>query len=147
MPLIESKVKGGTLLLGTAPGTEFAAQATTVTITPDHSQDDPVETLDGSKSTPVLETAWNLNVTAIQDFDDPEGFVNYCYDNSGETVDFVWTPNAAGVSYAGKIQVRAVETGGDVGALLSTEAEFPCIDKPTRTDAAGAAPASSKSSK
>ena len=135
MAITDSRVKNGTLSLGATP-VSFECQATNVRIVPDHSQEDGVETLCGDMSEPSLETAWTLAITAIQDFNDAEGFVNYCWDNNGTTVPFEWLPGAADAAptYTGNVQIRAVEVGGDVAVQLTTDAEFPCVGQPTRTD-------------
>jgi hypothetical protein len=135
MAITDSRVKNGTLSLGETP-VQFECQATNVRIVPDHTQEDGVETLCGDISEPSLETAWTLSVVAIQDFNDAAGFVNYCWDNNGVAVPFEWVPGPSATSptFSGTVQIRAVEVGGDVAVQLTTEAEFPCIGQPTRTD-------------
>ena len=136
MAITDSRVRNGTLSLGDTP-VSFECQATNVRIVADHTQEDGVETLCGDMSEPSLETIYTLAVTSIQDFDDPDGFVNYCYDNTGTVVAFEWVPGPADVSptFTGTCQIRAVEIGGDVATQLTTDAEFPCIGKPVRTPA------------
>ena len=135
MPIVDSRVRNGTLALGDTP-VQFECQATNVRIVPDHNQEDGVETLCGDMSEPSLETTWTLAVTAIQDFNDPAGFVNYCFDNNGTAVAFEWVPGPAATSpsFTGTVQIRAVEIGGDVATQLTTDAEFPCIGQPVRTE-------------
>lgn len=135
MPITESKLKAGTLTLG---GVDFAAQATNVRVTPTHDEDgDAVETLDGSALTPDVTRGNTLALTAIQDWEDVDGFVNYTWENDLETVAFSWKPKgAAGPTYAGNVEVRAVEVGGDVNKRTTTDAEWTCEGPVNRTEAA-----------
>jgi hypothetical protein len=144
--ITESRVKTGTLTFGgsgggTAPdGTVFACQATTVKVTPAYDTDgDAVETLCGDSIPEGKKEKWTLNGTSIQDFDDPEGFLAYCYTNSLLTVAFTWTPNdvATGITWAGNCVIKALEEGGDVNARLTTDWEFDIVGRPTRTAGAG----------
>lgn len=135
MAITDSRVRNGVLSLGDTP-IQFECQATNVRIVADHTQEDGIETLCGDMSEPSLETTYTLAITAIQDFDDPAGFVNYCFDETGTAVAFEWAPGPILTSptFSGICQIRAVEIGGDVAAQLTTDAEFPIIGKPTRTD-------------
>ena len=132
MPIIESRLRLGTLTLG---GTAFATQATNVRLVPSTEEDgDPLETLSGDEILPDEQTSWALAITAVQDFDEATGFVNYAMQNAGDVVAFVWAPTGAtGPSYAGNVKVRPVEIGGDVNARLTTEAEWPIEGVPTPT--------------
>ena len=142
--ITESRVKTGTLTFGGSgggtgtPGTTFACQATTVKVTPSYDDDgDAVETLCGDSIAAGKKEKWTLNGTSIQDFDDPEGFLAYCYENSLATVTFEWTPNATGApTWAGSVVIRALEEGGDVNTRLTTDWEFDVQGRPTRTAAA-----------
>jgi hypothetical protein len=143
--ITESRVKQGTLTLGasgggTAPdGTAFACQATSIKVTPSYDDDgDAVETLCGDEIPAGKKEKWTLNGTSIQDFDDPEGFLAYCYENSLVTVAFEWAPNTLGApTWAGNVVIRALEEGGDVNTRLTTDWEFDVSGRPTRTYAAG----------
>lgn len=142
--ITESRVKTGTLTFGgegggtPVTGTTFACQATTVKVTPSYDDDgDAVETLCGDEIPVGKKEKWTLNGTSIQDFDDPEGFLAYCYENSLQTVTFEWTPNATGApTWAGSVVIRALEEGGDVNTRLTTDWEFDVTGRPTRTAAA-----------
>jgi len=133
----ESRLKTGTLTLGGAAGvggTEFACQATNVRVTPSHDETgDEVETLCGDKLAPDVKTSWSLAGTSIQDFDSPDGFVQYTVENNLDVVEFSWQPNVGTFEVAGTVQVRAVEIGGDVNTRLTTDFEWPLQDDPTWT--------------
>jgi hypothetical protein len=115
-----------------------------VKVTPSHDDDgDRVETLCGDTIPAGKKEHWTINGTSIQDFDDPEGFLSYCFTNSMQTVAFEWVPNVNGApTWAGEVVVLALEEGGDVNARLTTDWEFEIVGIPTRT-AGGAAAASS----
>jgi hypothetical protein len=133
----ESRLKTGKLTLGGAAGvggTEFACQQTNVRVTPSHDETgDEVETLCGDKLAPDVKTSWSVAGTSIQDFDAPDGFVQYSVENNLEVVEYSWQPNAGTFKVVGTVQVRAVEIGGDINARLTTDFEWPCQDDPTFT--------------
>lgn len=131
MPIMESRLKSGTLTLDAIP---FATQATNITLTPKTDEvGDALEVLSGDEILPDDETTWTLAIEAVQDFDEVDGFVAFTLANAGELVPFTWKPNATGVSYAGSCKVRPVEIGGDVNARVTTKAEFPVNGAPVPT--------------
>lgn len=131
MPITESKLKNGTLTLDAV---EFGTQATNVRLVPEvEEQGEAVEALSGDELAADETTNWTLTVEAIQDFDDPAGFVKFCFDNAGMSVPFTWEPNdkiesTSALSFAGTVKVRAVEIGGPVNTRNSSEVEFPATD-------------------
>lgn len=136
MAVIESKLKTGKLLLGTAPGVEYACQQTNVRIVPEHNEEgDEVETLCGDVLTPSTTTTWGLQGTAIQDWDSPSGisFIKYSWQNNGLTVPFTWQPNAGATSITGTVTVRALELGGDVNTRITSDFDWPIAGQPTPT--------------
>lgn len=131
MAIKDHRLKGGTLTLDALP---FASQSTNVRLVPKTDEDgESVEVLSGETIEPDDVTDWTLNVTAIQDFDDPAGFVAFALENAGQVVPFTWKPNATGVEYTGTVKVRPVEIGGDVNSRNTTEAEWPVTTGPTPT--------------
>jgi hypothetical protein len=134
VPIIEDRLKTGTLTLDAIP---FASQATNVSLDPETDEDgDRLEVLSGETLEPDEVTSWTLHIEAVQDFDDPAGFVRFCFENAGQVVPYSWKPNAAGATWTGTVKVRPVQVGGDVNARLSTEADLPCQETPTVTDPA-----------
>jgi hypothetical protein len=133
--ITESRVKSGVLSFGTAPGNDFSCQPTNIRVTPTTDDDgDPVETLCGDVIPAGKKESFVLAGTAIQDFDDPEGFLSYCYDNALTTQAFSWTPNVTGAPvWAGSVVIEALEEGGDVNTRITTDFEFDCVGRPTRT--------------
>jgi len=136
MAVVESKLKTGKLLLGTAPGVEYACQQTNVRVVPEHNEEgDAVETLCGDVLSPSTTTSWSLQGTAIQDWDAPGGvsFIQYTWEHNGETVDFSWSPNESATVIAGQTVVRAVELGGDVNTRITSDFEWPINGEPEAT--------------
>lgn len=133
MAIKDHRLKTGTL---TVDGIAFQSQATNVTLEPDVDEEgDQLEVLSGETEEPEEVYTWALNVTAIQDFDDPAGFVRFAKDNAGEVVPFSWRPNATGATFSGSVKVRPVPIGGDVNTRLDTSAEWPVVGELIDTDA------------
>jgi hypothetical protein len=129
MPITESRLKAGTLTLDALP---FATQATNVTLTPDVDEEgDRLEVLSGDALEPDDVESWVLHIEAIQDFDDPAGFVRFLFENAGTVVPYSWKPSATGDTWSGTVKVRASEIGGDVNTRLTTEVDLPCQERPT----------------
>jgi hypothetical protein len=155
MPTTDSRQGPGKLTIGElADLIEVAPQASTVKLTPTVNSNDGTPTLETPEPAPETTIAWSLNVSAIQDFEDPIGFVNFLMDHALAELPFVWepvSPVAAEevVSYSGTLQVVPMEVGGDVAVQTITDVELPLVGQPVRTDPAGAAAArsSSKASK
>jgi hypothetical protein len=142
MAVTESKLKTGKLLLGTAPGVEYACQQTNVRVVPTHNEEgDQVETLCGDLLTPSTTTSWSLQGTAIQDWDATSGisFTKYSWQNNGLTVPFTWQPNAGTTSITGTVTVRALELGGDVNTRITSDFDWPIAGQPTVTWPTGGA--------
>ena len=134
MPVTDSRLGVGTLSLGT-PAVDFAAQAATVKLTPSVSSSDGTPTLAFPDPAPDSSVSWALNLSAIQDWEDPAGIVNYLMDHALDEVAFAWTPNTVdGTSYAGTVQIVPMEIGGDVAVQVVTDVELPVVGTPTRTD-------------
>jgi phage-related tail fiber protein len=109
----------------TSAGKDFACQATNVRLSPSVKETgDEVETLCGDVIGADANTSWTLKGSSIQDFDDVEGFVLYCFENDLVEVPFTWQPSATAGSWSGTVEIRAVEVGGDVNKRLSTDWEW-----------------------
>ena len=132
MPLVDSRLGPGTLTLGTS---EYGAQISNVRLVPEHDETDGTPTLGDPTPAPDVTTTWLLSGTAVQDWEEPNGFVEYCRDNNNTEVAFEWVPNTgAGVEFTGTCKIKAVEFGGDVSAQNTTDFEFPVVGDVTRTD-------------
>lgn len=128
--LTDSRLGPGTLTIGT---TEYGVQISNVRLTPDVSTEDGTPTLGIPEPAPLSSIAWSLAGSAIQDWEDDVGFVNFCMDNALAELAFVWVPlDDATVEYTGTVQVLPVEIGGDVAVQATTDFEFPVIGTPIR---------------
>jgi hypothetical protein len=145
MTITESRLKSGLLTFGGDPtaeppeaGTTFACQATNVHVTPTYDDDgDPVESLCGDVIPAGKKESWVLAGTSVQDFDDPLGFMTYCFENRLQTVTFLWQPNITGApEWSGEVVIVALEEGGDVNVRLTADWEFDLSGVPVRAYAA-----------
>ena len=134
MPITESRVVTGVL---TIDSVAFASQITNVSLVPSvATEGDPIEVLSGDKIAADEVVSWALVFTAIQDFNDEDGIVNYALENSGDTVAFTFTPDHVpdvtdGVTYSGTTKVRPLTIGGGVNVRLLTEASWAVVTGPT----------------
>lgn len=134
MTVVDSRLGPGTLTLGTLTGA--GCQMSNVRLVPDREEEDGTPTLCDPEPPPLITTSWTLAGSAVQDWEDPDGFVEFCRTNDGTTVTFEWVPNTdVGVTFEGSVQVRAVEFGGDVAVQTTTDFEFPVVGAITRTEA------------
>lgn len=133
MAIVDSRVRKGTLTLG---GTSFACQAKAVSFQPPDlpTGDDDEEVLCGDPLPPEgdSDASWKLKITAIQDFDNPLGFVVYTLQHKGDEVPFVWTANdqhtaGGGTPFgaSGLVKIWPGEIGGDVKKRLELPVELP----------------------
>jgi hypothetical protein len=135
MPLVDSRLGPGTITFGAVA---YSYQASNVRLSPSIDETDGTPTLAEPAPAPLAKVKWALAGTVIQDFDEPLGFVNWAMDNALDAIAFVFVPaTASGTSYAGTVQIRPVEIGGDAGGQITTDFEFPIIGDPVRTDPAG----------
>lgn len=137
----QSKLKNGSLTLA---GIEFGCQPTNVTITPPDppsgsSSDDSTEVLCGNvlDSDSGGSSSWRLTFTGIQDFEDPDGLINFSWENQGQDVPFNWAPmGTLGPSFSGTVEAWPLALGGDVNKRLTSDAEWTITTgMPTRTEA------------
>jgi hypothetical protein len=138
MPTTDSRQGPGLLTIGTPPldGIEVAPQASSVKLTPTVNTEDGTPTLETPEPAPNSTIAWALNVSAIQDFEDPVGFVNFLMDHALAELAFTWSPKGATGApiYSGTLQVVPIEIGGDVAVQTVTDVELPVVGQPTRDD-------------
>jgi hypothetical protein len=144
MAIIESRVKNGTLTLGTLPGTDFSCQVTNIRVGTAYTDDgDPLEVLCGDTIPAGRKLDQRtLAGTVVQDFTSPTGLTEYVYDNELQTVDFTYVPNpddgSPTLSGQVRIEVPAETYGGDVNSRLTSDFEFPIVGDLVRTPPVGA---------
>lgn len=134
MPITDSRQGVGVLRLGTV---DFAAQISNVRLVPSHNSEDGTKTLGIPNPAPLVSTSYALQGSAIQDWEDTAGFLNYTWQNNNTEVPFTWTPNnAKHVTYTGTCQVLAIEVGGEIDAQTTSDFEFAVVGTPTRSETA-----------
>lgn len=128
----DSRLGPGTLTFDQIDG---AWQVSSVKLTPNHNEEDGIPVLADPNPAPELVTTWTLEGEAVQDWELPEGFVEFARTRNGQTVPFAWCPNnAKNVTYSGACQVRAVDIGGEVTARLTSSWSFPVVGELVRAD-------------
>jgi len=148
MATTDSRQGPGTLKIGTtAPNMiEVAPQASAVELVPTVNSSDGTPTLETPEPAPDTSIAWHLKISAIQDFEDPTGFVNFLMDHALAELAFEWEPiTGASPKYAGTVQVVPIGIGGAIAVQTVTDVELPVVGQPTRDDSA--IPLASSSSK
>jgi hypothetical protein len=148
MPFKDSRLGPGTLLIGTAPGTDYGVQVSACTLTPAVDSTDGTPTLAVPEPPPLTSTTYTLDGTAVNDFTAPAGFQRYCFDNDGLETDFTYTPNTVDAAVlTGMLTVRAFPMGGNVGEQITTDFSFPITGKPVWTGGAAATAAEAETRK
>jgi hypothetical protein len=147
MSIEDDQLDHGSLTVGPkgSPVLTLSCQVTKVSLEPKTNESgDKIATLCGDELSTDVTTDWSLKFTGVQDWGNKTGFINYAFDHDGEIADFEFSPKAdKGPTWSGKVQIRAVVIGGDVKKRITSDAEWPCQGKPTRTDPATAASAAS----
>lgn len=137
MTVKQSKVQKGKLSL-TPPGggtaVNFECQASNISIQPDSkTSGNALEVLCGDQLGESKVRIWWLAGTAVQDFDDAEGFIRFSITNDLTDCAFSWTPNATADVISGTVQVEACELGGDVAARLTSTFKWSVTSGPVFT--------------
>lgn len=132
--ITESRLRTGKLTFG-PPETPvvFACQATAVTVTPSYDDDgDPLETLCGDTIAAGKKASYTIAGTSVQDFDNPQGFLSYCWNTQMQQVAFTWQANPSAPTWAGNCVILALPEGGEVNTRLTTDWEFEIVGSPYR---------------
>jgi len=140
MAITESRLKDGTLTLGTTPTTlDFSCQVTNARVNSSYDDDgDAVETLCGDQIAAGRKLGGrSLAGTFIQDWtaDAATSITEFCYDHDLEEMAFEYMPNAAGPTLTGtvRIEVPAETYGGDVNTRLTSDFEWTMTNTLVRT--------------
>lgn len=137
MPPVDSRLGPGTLSLGTTL-TTAGCQMSNVKLVPEYDEEDGLPTLCDPAPPPEITEKWKLTGTAVQDWEEDAGFIEFCRTNAKSVQTFSWVPNTSltpVITYAGSVQVRAVEFGGDVAKQNTSDFEFAVVGVVTRTSA------------
>ena len=148
MTIVESRLKDGTLVLGTNPDEfDISCQLTNVRYATSYSDDgDAVETLCGDRMAPGEKSdGATLQGTFIQDWTAATGMsaVLWLMANDLTDVDYTYTPNPVGPTFSGKLRVKMPGEflGGDVNTRLTSDFEWTIVGPwpPTQTAPVGGA--------
>lgn len=131
MTITESRLKDGTLVLGTAPDEmDISCQLTNVRYASSYSDDgDTVETLCGDTIAAGEKfDGATLQGTFIQDWTAATGMsaILYLLENDLTVVPYTYTPNPAGPTFAGNVRIKLPSEflGGDVNTRLTSDFEW-----------------------
>ena len=125
MTVQSHKLGPGLLTFGTA-GTakEFGAAVTNTVLEPSASGGEVLKVLSGDELVDEGEETWVLKGSILQSYD-AASLLKWCFDNSGTTLPFVFTPRAdEDLSVTGDVLVRAVAVGGDINARAKSDFSF-----------------------
>lgn len=132
MPVTTLTMGPGVLTIGDV-GTlkAFQSQVTNVRLTPSVDRGDPLNVLSGESVPGDRDESWTLAGTLVQDFGDDVGVWQFCFDNRGDQLPFVFVPNNVDARQAtGTLTVEAVELGGDAKAKPTSDFEFQLVGDP-----------------
>ena len=128
MAITESRLREGTLLVGTTPDQlDLSCQLTNVRYTTSYSDDgDAVETLCGDKiAAGQKNDGGTLDGTFIQDWEAPAatGIISFLMAHDLEEVDYEYTPNPESDTYSGRLRLTLPSEflGGDVNTRLTSD--------------------------
>lgn len=124
------KVGPGKLTFGSSTGTDFSAQVTSCTITPNVTRGDSIHVLSGDVLVGDSSYTATLTASLLQDLT-TSGIVAYSWSNAGETVDFEYTPNTVvGATVVGTVVVDPISVGGEVNTRATSEISWTCDELP-----------------
>jgi len=130
MPVVDSRLGPGTLTFGTSP-IDATFQASTVSLMPENSQEDGTPTLGVPKPAPITTTSWSLEGSVLQDWEDPNGFQAYCFNNAEAEVDFEFVPNTdETVAFTGRCVISPLQIGGEVAVQSTVDFSFGIVGDP-----------------
>jgi hypothetical protein len=137
MAIVESRLRDGTLTIGTAPDDlDLSCQLTNVRYAASYTDDgDAVETLCGDKIAAAEKNdGGSLQGTFIQDWTAATGtsIILYLMDHDLEEVDYTYTPNPDGATFSGKVRIKLPGEflGGDVNTRISSDFEWTVVSWP-----------------
>lgn len=137
----DTRLGPGKLKLGTD---DYAVQIAECKITSETSASEPIKTLGRPNPAVEITTTFTLEGAALFDFENPTGFVRYCWDNAGTEVAFEFDPKTGGDAIKGNCKIVETDLGGEVGEQFTVAFAFPCIAKPTIGAPTPASPAPTK---
>lgn len=123
------KLGPGELTLNSDTALDLSCQMTKVEITWDVDEDDAVPVLCGGVMPGDTTYSAKLEGEAFQDLS-TGGLIDYTWKKRGEIADLVFTPTAGAAKVTGKVVIRPLNVGGDVGKKNTTDIEFMFVGEP-----------------
>lgn len=123
------KLGPGTLSFGKS-GTlkDFSARIKSAEIAPEIKDGGGIMLLSGDETNESDATFGTLTADFFQDFD-LDGFVSWTWKHAGQILDFTFIPlSTGGIKVTGKVRVKPVKLGGDVGKANTTSLSFPLVE-------------------
>lgn len=147
MAVIESKVRKGyiKLKIGEEEQIDFSCQPNAIAFVPPAEPGgggtDATEVLCGDPL-PGDGTAeeWQLTFTAIQDFENKTGLINWSWTNHNKVADYEIKLSETAEIMTGKVTVRALPMGGQVNTRITSDATWKLDGMPKPKPAPGGAP-------
>lgn len=138
MTILSYKLGPGTLTIGAGP-LDVSAQVTKVQVTPEENVEttDAIDVLSGEQLAEEEEASYKfkLEATFLQDTLATSGLIAYSYAHMGETVPFVFIPNAdLDRKVSGSLRVVPLTIGGDVKKRNTSDVSFSIIGTPALAD-------------
>lgn len=146
MPVTDSRVLTGSLKFSDTEdmtaAVDFSCQPRAVSIVPPDPPSQAAADLEyvlcgdplpSEDATTGRDSGWTLNVTAVQDFEDPDGLQAYAFGNDGALKYFQLKLSPTSPTWSGQVTVYAMTEGGNVKERITADAVWPITGKPTRT--------------
>jgi hypothetical protein len=142
MAVKESRLKNGTLTLGTPPDMDVSCQVTNVRVASAYSDDGSAVTVLCGETVPAPRKldGHKLEGKLIQDFDQTAGWIAWVWAHDLETVAFEYLPNdtdAPTITGTVTIEIPPETYGGDAGTRITSDFSWGMPAKPTFTPPAG----------
>jgi hypothetical protein len=141
MAIVDSRERRGSLKIADATGAlvDHSCQPTAVRIVPatETGGGEQLEVLCGDTASDAVGGARtvNMEITAISDFEDPDGLVAHSWVDDGQTRQFEFNPTGnAQDLWEGTVVLQAIPVGGTVGERLTETATWvvPSVKLPPR---------------
>lgn len=103
---------------------DFSARIKSAEVTPEIKDGGGIPLLGGDETNESDATFGTLTAEFYQDFD-LDGFVAWTWKHAGKVLDFTFIPqNTGGIKVTGKVRVKPVKLGGEVGKANTTSLSF-----------------------
>lgn len=123
-------IKNASVLIGTAPGVQYANQLDTATLTPEQATLTRKTLVPDGTLQDVDVPTWTVALAGIQDHVAAQGLAAFLTTNSGTTTTLVLTPKTGGPKATVTVVCKAVPFGGETGKWAEFSTELPVVGQP-----------------